>query len=681
MRIDMNLNLKITILIFVLLISASAFANFFGDTVHTVRVYFDNPDFWETLDSTHDTEEYIICSVVFDGVDTLENVGIRLKGNSSYSHPGNKKPFHLKFDEYIDGGDYKGNGRLSFNNCFRDPTFLREYLACEVFHGLGVPCPRACWSVVYYNDEYWGFYSTTDPINKDALDRFFSWDDGNLYDCEHNATMEWRGSNISFYTNSYLISANEDSDDYYDLVDFIDFLNNTDSTTFSNDILDRFDAIGFARVWAANTFLVNLDSYQGFGRNYFFYFDYDTVGRYIVYDLNMAFGGFNQYGFTPTELRELPIDWYATETGPPPGTPSERPLARRCFEEWPPFWNLVNSALEELLSTTLDPTTFSLRVTELSDMIRPYVYADLNKQYTDDDFETNLDDDVIFYGPHGPEGIPGLRNFIQQRATFVEGEIGEIDRIYVAGAVLINEVMPSNATTISDENAQFEDWFELYNPADTAVDISFWWVSDDFNEPRKWFFPDGTTIPAHGYLLVWADSDPEQGEFHTSFKLDADGEKLSFFGSDFIGAQFCDSISWDDMPTDSSWGRYPNGSGVWQVCLEATPEAENAWAIIASENPELPGEFVMSTYPNPFNSAVNIELQGLEVEENSRINIGVFDINGREVGSLGVLPPELNSDYSIQVTWRPENSIGSGVYLVRATCGKFSTVTKVTYLK
>lgn len=659
------------------------FADFFGDTVHTVRVYFDDPDFWETLDSTHETEEYIMCSVVFDAVDSLDSVGIRLKGNSSYSHPGDKKPFHLKLDEYIDGQDHKGNERLSFNNCFRDPSFLREKLGCEVFHGLGVPCPRACWSEVYYNDEYWGFYSTTDPINKEALDRFFSYDDGNLYDCERNATMEWRGSSISNYENLYLISANEDADDYIDLIDFFDFLNNTDTMTFGSDILDRFDAIGFARVWAANTFLVNLDSYQGFGRNYYFYFDYDTVGRYIVYDLNMAFGGFNQYGFTPTELRELPIDWYATESGPPPGTPSERPLARRCFEEWTPFWGLVYNALDELLSTTLDTATFNARVTELADLVRPYVYADSNKQYTDADFETNLDDDIVFSGPHGFEAIPGLRNFIEVRAGYLGSEIGEIDRIDVEGAVLINEVMPSNGTTIADENAQFEDWFELYNPADTTIDISYWWVSDDFDEPRKWSFPNGTTIPAHGYLLVWADSDPEQGDLHTNFKLDADGESVSLSGPDFYGNGFCDSVSWADMPTDSSWGRFPNGSVTWQVCLESTPGTENVWSTLVDEPGRLPAELSLTTYPNPFNSAVRIIIGGFLGDDigTQSIRTQVFDLTGNLVDELQILTPEDLQNDAISLIWSPQENLGSGTYFIRVQVGDKISSGKIMYLK
>ena len=674
------MSLKKNILISIAAILAVLFAcplqaSFFEDTVHTVHVYFDDPDFWETLDSTHETEDYIICSVVIDGIDTLDSVGIRIKGNSSYNHPGNKKPFHLKFDEYIDDMDYRGNERISFNNSYNDPTFIREKLATEIFHGLGVPCPRACWSVVYYNDVYWGFYSTVDPTNKQAMTRFFGYNDGNLYNCDRQASFEWLGPSVFPYTGRYQISANEGADDWLDLIDFLDFLNHSDDSTFAAGICDRFDAVGFARAWAANTFLVNLDSYQGFGRNYFLCFDYDTIGRYIVYDLNLAFGVFNKYGFDATELRELPIDWY--NPGLPPDS-SGRPLAERLFDNWPPFRGLVDCALHELLETTLEGATFDARVTELADLVRPFVYADLNKQYTNDNFEANLDDDIVVGSPPHVRLIPGVRDFTADRSLYISGHIGLCDEVDVSGAVLINEVMPDNDAIIADEMGEFDDWFELYNPGDSTVDISYWWVTDDIDEPRKWSFPGGTIIPADGYLLVWADSDPEQGDLHTSFKLSADGEQLALFGSDFIGAELADVVSWSETPTDSSFGRYPNGGAIWQICLVATPGTENIWGTIVADNSMLPTELELSVYPNPFNSAVKISVgEGLVP---SRIEI--FDINGRIVEDLSPLKIGVTPEATgCVLVWKPEASVASGVYLVRAKGADNEITKRIVYLK
>lgn len=656
------------IIVFLISVAIPTYASYFEDTVHTVHVYFDDPDFWDELQLTHETEEYMMCSVVFDAVDTLDSVGIRLKGNSSYGHPGNKKPFHLKLDEYIEDRDYQGIERYTFNNCFKDPTFLREKLASEIFHNIGVPCPRATWAEVYYNDVYWGFYVVVDPIDKVALTRFFGENDCNLYKGDPNGTLEWLGWLEDPYKNRYEKSTNETEDDWTDLIEFCNFLNNSSEEDF-HEIFDWMDVFGFARMWAVNTFLVNLDSYQGTGHNYYFYFDSDTVGHYIVWDINEAFGVFS-FGMSGSEMRTMAVDWHS----------DNRPLAERLFEESPLFNRLVDCAIHELLETNLEYSTFDARVTELADLIRPYVYADVNKMFSNTDFETNLNSDIIH--PHPPFiTMPGLRDFILDRGIYLASVIGSCDPVDVEGAVLINEVMADNDAVIVDEMGEYDDWFEIFNSADTSVDMSFWFASDDVTEPRKWIFPNGTVIPSNGYLLVWADSDPEQGDCHTSFKLDADGEELVISAPDFYGNTLCDSVSWINMPTDSSWGRYPNGSTTWQICFEATPGEENAWSIIVHDNHALPQDICMTLYPNPFNSAIHIRVSGIDGKVDDEIEISLFDVAGRHVYDSKVVSPDISGYNTMEIVWRPESYIGSGVYFVRVQSNGKSITEKVTYLK
>ena len=56
----------------------------------------------------------------------------------------------------------------------------------------------------------------------------------------------------------------------------------------------------------------------------------------------------------------------------------------------------------------------------------------------------------------------------------------------------INEVMASNATTISDEDGDFGDWIELYNYGTTPVNLEGFGLSDDYSNPFRWVFPDVT---------------------------------------------------------------------------------------------------------------------------------------------------------------------------------------------
>lgn len=73
----------------------------------------------------------------------------------------------------------------------------------------------------------------------------------------------------------------------------------------------------------------------------------------------------------------------------------------------------------------------------------------------------------------------------------------------VAQTVVINEFMSSNASTIADEDGDYEDWIELYNAGQDAVSLSGYGLSDNDDNPFKWVFPD-TTIQPGQHLLVWA---------------------------------------------------------------------------------------------------------------------------------------------------------------------------------
>ena len=139
----------------------------------------------------------------------------------------------------------------------------------------------------------------------------------------------------------------------------------------------------------------------------------------------------------------------------------------------------------------------------------------------------------------------------------------------------INEFMADNDTIVEDpdEAGAFEDWIELYNPGTEPVDLSGMYMTDDLTDPVQWQFAAGMTIAAGGYLVVWADSDTEQGDAHASFKLSADGETIALYHID--GATLIDSIAFGVQTTDVSYGRYPDGSENWISMTTSTPGAAN----------------------------------------------------------------------------------------------------------
>jgi len=89
--------------------------------------------------------------------------------------------------------------------------------------------------------------------------------------------------------------------------------------------------------------------------------------------------------------------------------------------------------------------------------------------------------------------------------------------------VCVNEFLASNSTSLADGQGQYDDWIELYNPGPAPVDIGGMFLTDDLREPTKWHIPDRqpqrTTIPAGGFILIWADGDSNDPGLHASFRL------------------------------------------------------------------------------------------------------------------------------------------------------------------
>ena len=112
-----------------------------------------------------DENEYIPAMLTLtdvSGTHIMDSVGVRLKGNSSYFHPGVKKSFKIDFNKFIPGQNYDGLKKLNFSNGFKDPTCMREKLFFDACLDAGVPAPRASFANVTFNGEAWGFYTVVE---------------------------------------------------------------------------------------------------------------------------------------------------------------------------------------------------------------------------------------------------------------------------------------------------------------------------------------------------------------------------------------------------------------------------------------------------------------------------------------------------------------------------------------
>ena len=122
--------------------------------------------------------------------------------------------------------------------------------------------------------------------------------------------------------------------------------------------------------------------------------------------------------------------------------------------------------------------------------------------------------------------------------------------------VVINELMASNTKSLADPQGENDDWIELHNVSDYAVDLSGMYLSDNQNNPRKWQFPDDTQIGPGEYLIVWADEDGNAAPgLHANFKLSKNGETVMLIDTDQRGNRVLDVIEFRDQREDVALGR------------------------------------------------------------------------------------------------------------------------------
>jgi len=142
--------------------------------------------------------------------------------------------------------------------------------------------------------------------------------------------------------------------------------------------------------------------------------------------------------------------------------------------------------------------------------------------------------------------------------------------------IVINEFMADNDTTIQDpDGTGFPDWIELHNTSDASIDLSGFYLTDNLGDPTQFEIPNGVSIDAGGFLLFWADNDPEQGPTHTNFKLGSSGEEIGLFAPTDLGNGVADSYVYGAQDGDISEGRSCDGDSEWTFFKAPTPGTSN----------------------------------------------------------------------------------------------------------
>ena len=146
---------------------------------------------------------------------------------------------------------------------------------------------------------------------------------------------------------------------------------------------------------------------------------------------------------------------------------------------------------------------------------------------------------------------PGLSN--------TENSYQQLRQANADAGIEITEIVASNRQYAPDENGLYQDYFELHNKTDHAIDLSNWYASDDPAKPTAWRFPQGFALQPGEYRIVYASglnrADAEHP--HTSFGLSPEGETLLISDAN---SRLVDSVTYDLLKTDEAWLKRADGT-------------------------------------------------------------------------------------------------------------------------
>ena len=178
--------------------------------VHTIDIQMDD---WDAFIDTCRSEEYSLCTVVIDG-ETLHNVGIRGKGNTSLSSVASmgseRYSFKLEFDQYDSALSYHGLDKLSLNNLIQDNTMMKDYLTYQMMNEFGAAAPLTSYVYITVNGEDWGLYLAVEAVEESFLKRNYGAEYGDLYKPDSMQMGGGRGNGRDFDMNDFMENAGDE---------------------------------------------------------------------------------------------------------------------------------------------------------------------------------------------------------------------------------------------------------------------------------------------------------------------------------------------------------------------------------------------------------------------------------------------------------------------------------------
>jgi hypothetical protein len=154
------------------------------------------------------------------------------------------------------------------------------------------------------------------------------------------------------------------------------------------------------RYFAAQTFIINFDSYYGNLKHNYYLYEKDGRLTMLPWDLNLSFAGYES-GDASSAINN-PIDTPLSGVDM-----KDRPMLSKLLEV-PEYKEMYHEYLKEIVTGYIDKGTFSAKIAGIDKLIKPYVEEDPTAFYTIEEYEA---------------AVPVLEQFGRLRAQSIKGQL------------------------------------------------------------------------------------------------------------------------------------------------------------------------------------------------------------------------------------------------------------------
>lgn len=362
--------------------------------IRTYELWFSQSNYWQQMTTNYSSHTDIPATLIVDG-DTFPDVGVRFKGQTSYSQSGTsqKKSFNITLDYLHPDQNLQGYSTVNLNNCFQDASFMREvaYLHQIRRH---VPASKASYVHLFINGESWGIYPQVQQLDGDYLKEWFFSNDGARWRADRpdgatgggpgggggggpmwgdgTAAINYLGSDTTEYQQYYTLKSSHVENPWDKLVHVCDVLNNTPLDSLEARVREVLDLDRTLWFLATEIAFSDDDSYVFKGKmDYYIYWDPET-GR-----------------LTPLEVDgNSAMTTNAANWGPfYNANKVNYPLLNRLLAV-PSIRQRYLAHFRTLLQDALNPASFNPLIDQYDALINAGVQADTKKLYSVNQYNT-----------------------------------------------------------------------------------------------------------------------------------------------------------------------------------------------------------------------------------------------------------------------------------------------------